>query len=297
MGGKKAVKSSGGVRQAEEEKMVTPLSLHSLHLIFLLGILQPSLLFLSLFYLPQRAASSTLTSTESISIFSRGFHAITPLYDNPDSLPPSALLDAVLPSAAIAIFITQAYITRALGKWINTEQRRYSSESTGSGSLEQLAMTILTLPLSTTIFLAILTGLLGAPIPFTTTSTGTTETTSTLALSFHLAILLALVPAHVLGADLAQWDVVFLPAALISTKDDKKRKGREAWHAVVFYPVVGALAGGLLSGFGLALDWGRPWQAWPLPPLVGSSAGLILGNWLGIRAWSKAAWSARVASG
>ncbi|KAE8255957.1 hypothetical protein A4X13_0g2856 [Tilletia indica] len=281
--------------------MVTPLSLHSLHLIFLLGILQPSLLFLSLFYLPQRAASSssTLTSTtESISIFSRGFHAIALLYDNPDSLPPSALLDAVLPSAAIAIFITQAYITRALGKWINTEQRRYSSESTGSGSLEQLAMTILTLPLSTTIFLAILTGLLGAPIPFTTTSTGTTETTSTLALSFHLAILLALVPAHVLGADLAQWDVVFLPAALSSsTNDDKKRKGREAWHAVVFYPVVGALAGGLLSGFGLALDWGRPWQAWPLPPLVGSSAGLILGNWLGIRAWSKAAWSARVASG
>ncbi|CAD6929447.1 unnamed protein product [Tilletia laevis] len=157
-------------------------------------------------------------------------------------------------------------------------------------------MTILTLPLSTFGFVLILTALLGAPVPFTDTA----DTIATIALAFHLALLVALVPAHVLGSDTALWDTVFLPAAAApSLAQDKKtvvRATKEPWHAVVFYPAAGALLGALLASFGLALDWGRPWQIWPLPPLLGSSAGLVLGNWLGIYAWAKGAWTARVSS-
>lgn len=31
----------------------------------------------------------------------------------------------------------------------------------------------------------------------------------------------------------------------------------------------------------MALDWDRPWQAWPLSVLVGSTAGFIVGGYAG----------------
>ncbi|KAK0558744.1 Glycosylphosphatidylinositol (GPI) anchor assembly protein [Tilletia horrida] len=315
-----------------------PLTFHTLHLVFLLGILQPAFLLLALFYLPQRAAAAlqsatiplttTATTAAAGSPFERGWQAIARLYDNPDHLSGDQLRNAVLPSGAIAVFITQAWLTRAVGKWIATEQRRTRplltttsakgknsnrKESNSNNTFEQLALTLLSLPVSTLAMLGLLVALLGAPIPFTSsasvTATGQVSrgehTLPTLALAFHLALLITLIPAHVLGTDLRRWDEVFLPAASPASSSDgnddndndaarlkKRADASTAWHAVLFYPAVGALAGALLGSYGLALDWGRPWQIWPVPPLLGSTAGVVLGNWLGIHAWTGAAWTA-----
>jgi len=43
------------------------------------------------------------------------------------------------------------------------------------------------------------------------------------------------------------------------------------------YPAVGTFVGGWLGAVPIALDWDRPWQAWPLTPLFGSLGGYIIG--------------------
>ncbi|KAJ9103819.1 hypothetical protein QFC21_002281 [Naganishia friedmannii] len=44
------------------------------------------------------------------------------------------------------------------------------------------------------------------------------------------------------------------------------------------YPVFGALVGAWFGVIPLALDWDRPWQTWPLPPVLTSSIGFIVGG-------------------
>ncbi|KAK0543093.1 Glycosylphosphatidylinositol (GPI) anchor assembly protein [Tilletia horrida] len=232
--------------------------------------------------------------TAAISPFARGLHAISAIYDNPDHIAGTQLRTKVLSASAIAVFITQAWLTRALGKWVAADQRRNAvkPESTVSSTFENLAMSVLSLPISTTIFVLLLTLILGAPIPFTDG-----HTIPTLTLAFHLALMIALPTSHILGSDWSRWDTVFLPALHAPPSaappppqsqkgaDSKTSSRGSAWHAVLFYPATGALLGAVLASFGLALDWGRPWQIWPLPPLLGSTAGLVVGNWLGIRAY------------
>lgn len=49
-------------------------------------------------------------------------------------------------------------------------------------------------------------------------------------------------------------------------------------EALVLIPSAGACLGAALGAFTQALDWGRMWQAWPLPSLYGSAIGLVAGN-------------------
>ncbi|KAJ9120099.1 hypothetical protein QFC22_002997 [Naganishia vaughanmartiniae] len=44
------------------------------------------------------------------------------------------------------------------------------------------------------------------------------------------------------------------------------------------YPVFGALVGAWFGVIPLALDWDRPWQTWPLPPVLTSIIGFIIGG-------------------
>jgi len=44
------------------------------------------------------------------------------------------------------------------------------------------------------------------------------------------------------------------------------------------YPVLGTLIGAWAGAFPLALDWDRPWQAWPLVPAYGAVFGHVLGS-------------------
>ncbi|KAJ7829401.1 GPI biosynthesis protein family Pig-F-domain-containing protein [Mycena olivaceomarginata] len=44
------------------------------------------------------------------------------------------------------------------------------------------------------------------------------------------------------------------------------------------YPAAGTLAGAWLGVVPIALDWDRPWQAWPLTPALGAVGGYILAS-------------------
>ncbi|KAF8324085.1 hypothetical protein DL93DRAFT_2092708 [Clavulina sp. PMI_390] len=45
---------------------------------------------------------------------------------------------------------------------------------------------------------------------------------------------------------------------------------------IVLYPFIGTLAGCWLGVIPIALDWDRPWQAWPLTPAYGAIAGYVI---------------------
>jgi len=48
-------------------------------------------------------------------------------------------------------------------------------------------------------------------------------------------------------------------------------------RAIVF-PVLGTVIGCWIGVIPIALDWDRPWQAWPLTPAFGAIGGLILSS-------------------
>jgi len=46
----------------------------------------------------------------------------------------------------------------------------------------------------------------------------------------------------------------------------------------IVYPVMGTLVGSWVGAIPLALDWDRPWQAWPLIPVYGAIVGHVVGS-------------------
>lgn len=60
---------------------------------------------------------------------------------------------------------------------------------------------------------------------------------------------------------------------------------RNPLERALVYPSVGALIGAWAGIIPIALDWDRPWQAWPLTPAYGSLVGSILASLSGLT-WS-----------
>ena len=50
----------------------------------------------------------------------------------------------------------------------------------------------------------------------------------------------------------------------------------------LLYPALGSVLGSWCGAYLLALDWDRPWQAYPLPPVFGAIAGYIMGSGTGL---------------
>lgn len=53
-------------------------------------------------------------------------------------------------------------------------------------------------------------------------------------------------------------------------------RARNWLERVLVYPVIGALVGSWIGAIPIALDWDRPWQAWPLTPAYGGMAGYMV---------------------
>lgn len=101
----------------------------------------------------------------------------------------------------------------------------------------------------------------------------------TLLLSLHLSFLTTWVPISILG----------FPSIYDEGIADRYRLTRlfSQWSAetmletLILYPVIGAVVGAWMGAVPLALDWDRPWQAWPLSVLVGSTMGYVGGGYAG----------------
>lgn len=98
-------------------------------------------------------------------------------------------------------------------------------------------------------------------------------------MSLQVALLTVWVPLYVLG----------FPSVYDAGIADRYRLTRlfAQWtpetrlETLLLCPAVGAVLGAWAGALPMALDWDRPWQAWPLAPLVASCAGFIAGGYAG----------------
>jgi hypothetical protein len=114
--------------------------------------------------------------------------------------------------------------------------------------------------------------------------------------SIVLSLLTVYVPAYVLGPPLDLKSLISIPKSSTTTTTTRSSFGtgaltrRLAWTRIfaefrsfspietaLLHPAVGALGGAWIGMIPLALDWERPWQQWPLPPVWGAIIGNVLG--------------------
>ncbi|KAH7926884.1 hypothetical protein BV22DRAFT_1061962 [Leucogyrophana mollusca] len=114
------------------------------------------------------------------------------------------------------------------------------------------------------------TVLFGAPIA--------SRLSHTFLLSLVLSFLTVFTPAYAMGRPSLATDTGSLVIRLTWTRLFAELSPRNAIERAMVYPAVGAIAGCWSGAIPIALDWDRPWQAWPLTPLFGSILGYILGS-------------------
>ncbi|KAJ7608428.1 GPI biosynthesis protein family Pig-F-domain-containing protein [Roridomyces roridus] len=99
-----------------------------------------------------------------------------------------------------------------------------------------------------------------------------THTSQTALLAILLALLVVFPPAYTYGAPMtaeitAVWIRIFAEFTI-----------RTPIERALLYSAVGTLVGAWLGTIPIALDWDRPWQAWPLTPAFGAILGYILAS-------------------
>ncbi|KAJ7201102.1 GPI biosynthesis protein family Pig-F-domain-containing protein, partial [Mycena pura] len=110
--------------------------------------------------------------------------------------------------------------------------------------------------------------LFGAPL--------TSHVLKTYLLALLLALLTVFPPAYTLGAPLLAPDAVL--TRLVWTRLFAEFSARTPMERALLYPAVGTVLGAWVGAIPIALDWDRPWQAWPLTPAAGAIAGYILAS-------------------
>ncbi|KAJ7672492.1 GPI biosynthesis protein family Pig-F-domain-containing protein [Mycena polygramma] len=92
-------------------------------------------------------------------------------------------------------------------------------------------------------------------------------------LALLLSVLVIFPPAYTIGSpsdSLMSWMTWVRLFAEFSVRTPVER--------AMLYPAVGTMIGCWLGVIPIALDWDRPWQAWPLTPALGAVVGYILAS-------------------
>jgi len=105
----------------------------------------------------------------------------------------------------------------------------------------------------------------------------TTHVFQTVLFAFVVALLTAYTPAFVFGPPSWSSDTPSVVNRLAWTRLFAELSPRNAIEYAMVYPACGTLIGGWVGAIPIALDWDRPWQAWPLTPLFGCLGGYIIG--------------------
>ncbi|KAF9224988.1 hypothetical protein BS17DRAFT_731777 [Gyrodon lividus] len=92
-----------------------------------------------------------------------------------------------------------------------------------------------------------------------------------------VAILTSSAPAFALGYPFLATGTAAMINRLTWTRLFAEISPRNAIERAMVYPAVGTVIGSWLGAIPIALDWDRPWQAWPLTPLFGGLGGYIVG--------------------
>ncbi|KAL7417939.1 GPI biosynthesis protein family Pig-F-domain-containing protein [Mrakia frigida] len=171
------------------------------------------------------------------------------------------------------------------------EEERVRRKAEGNSKVVQTFKASISATLLASLLLHFFLLLLGAPLRFSLQTQA-----ETYALSLVIAFLTVFTPVWVLGVP-----------PIWGQDGGKDVKGRWVWtrlfievdlqtplERAVVYPVLFTILGAWIGAFPIALDWDRPWQAWPLTPLTGALLGCIAGQY-----WSfgKTAWETIMEAG
>jgi len=112
--------------------------------------------------------------------------------------------------------------------------------------------------------------LLGAPL--------LSHNLHTYLLACLISILAIFAPAYALGIPSFRSDSKLLLFRVTWTRLFAELSPKTPVERAMVYPAVGVALGSWSGAIPIALDWDRPWQAWPLTPAFGGILGYIAGS-------------------
>lgn len=101
----------------------------------------------------------------------------------------------------------------------------------------------------------------------------------TYVLALLVALLVVFTPAYVLGRPSLASNTSSLVHRLTWLRLFAEFSLRNEFERALVYPSVGALVGAWIGAIPIALDWDRPWQAWPLTVAYGTIGGYVIASW------------------
>lgn len=209
-------------------------------------------------------------------------HIFTPLAVRKTDRPQSEFMEALTADPSLTVGWISVGLT-VLEVWWASWMWKWSFERTAKGTEVEIKLdrmqfdglrftrlkdaTVFTLCAAFAVHVLVV--LFGAPL--------ITHIFQTALLAFVVAILTAFTPAFVLGVPSLTSDTPSMINRFTWTRLLAELSARNAIECAMLYPAVGTFVGGWLGAIPIALDWDRPWQAWPLTPLFGSLGGYIIG--------------------
>ncbi|KZT43307.1 hypothetical protein SISSUDRAFT_1057719 [Sistotremastrum suecicum HHB10207 ss-3] len=124
--------------------------------------------------------------------------------------------------------------------------------------------------IAVSVALYVLLILFGAPIA--------SHHAQTYLLALLVALLTVLAPLYALGRPSFDSDPDSMIRRLTWFRLFAELSPRNHWERAAVYPAVGSVLGCWVSAIPIALDWDRPWQAWPLTCAVGAMTGFMSGG-------------------
>ncbi|KAJ7130358.1 GPI biosynthesis protein family Pig-F-domain-containing protein [Mycena epipterygia] len=97
-------------------------------------------------------------------------------------------------------------------------------------------------------------------------------------LALLISVLAVLPPAYTLGSPLLSSESDSVMTWMTWVRLFAEFSARTPVERAMLYPAVGTIVGCWLGAIPIALDWDRPWQAWPLTPALGAVVGYILAS-------------------
>ncbi|KAF8915434.1 GPI biosynthesis protein family Pig-F-domain-containing protein [Mucidula mucida] len=101
---------------------------------------------------------------------------------------------------------------------------------------------------------------------------------NTYLLSLLISLLSVFAPAYTYGTPSLSSDTESMVIRMTWTRLFAEFSIRTPVERAIAYPSAGAIIGCWLGAIPIALDWDRPWQAWPLTPAFGGLLGYILAS-------------------
>ncbi|KAJ3831781.1 GPI biosynthesis protein family Pig-F-domain-containing protein [Lentinula raphanica] len=176
----------------------------------------------------------------------------------------------------LGVVVLQAWWSAWLRAWYidstlkgTLDERKMQRQSLDKRKFAQLRNAWLFALASSIIFHTIVV-VLGAPL--------LSHVPHTYLLSLILAILTVVPPAYIFGIPSLNSDTESLLVRFTWIRMFPEFRINNPIERAIVYPAFGAILGSWLGAIPIALDWDRPWQAWPLTPVYGALAGYILAS-------------------